>query len=67
MRKRNLKDRITLDPIMTLIILIVLTIIVSGFLALLGIQVNYNTIANDVTLEYTQNLVSVESLLSLKI
>ncbi len=34
MRKRNLKDRITLDPIMTLIILIVLTIIVSGFLAL---------------------------------
>ena len=65
MRKRNLKDRITLDPIMTLIILIVLTIIVSGFLALLGIQVNYNTIANDVTLEYTQNLVSVESLLSL--
>ena len=51
MRKRNLKDRITLDPIMTLIILIVLTIIVSGFLALLGIQVNYNTIAIDVTLE----------------
>lgn len=65
MKKRNLKERITLDPIMTLIILIVIAIIISGFLALLGIQVNYNTIANDVTLEYTQGLVSIESLFSL--
>lgn len=65
MKKRNLKDRITLDPIMTLIILIVITLLISGFLALLGVQVNYNTIANDVTLEYTQGLASVESLFSL--
>ncbi len=65
MNKRNLKERITLDPIMTLIILIVITIIVSGFLSLLGVQVSYNTIGNDVTLEYTQNLASVESLFSL--
>lgn len=65
MKKRNLKERITLDPIMTLIILIVITIVVSGFLSLLGVQVSYNTIGNDVTLEYTQNLASVESLFSL--
>ncbi len=65
MKRRNLKERITLDPIMTLLIMIVLTIIISGFLALIGVQVNYNTIANDVTLEYTQGLVSVQSLFSL--
>lgn len=65
MKKRNFKDKITLDPIMTLLIMIVITILISGFLALLGVQVNYNSIANDVTLEYTESLVSVESLLSL--
>lgn len=65
MKKRNLKDRITLDPIMTLVVLIVITIVVSGFLGLLGVQVNYTSIGNDVTLETTQKLVSVESLFSL--
>ncbi len=65
MKKRNLKERITLDPIMTLVILIVITIVVSGFLGLLGVQVNYQTIANDVTLQTTESLVSVESLFSL--
>lgn len=65
MKKKRLKDRITLDPIMTLIVLIIVTIIISGFLSLIGTQVNYNTIANDVTLEFTEGLVSVESLFSL--
>ncbi len=65
MKKRNLKERITLDPIMTLVILIGITIVVSGFLNLLGVQVNYQTIANDVTLEYTEGLATVESLFSL--
>jgi len=65
MKKRTIKERITLDPIMTILILILITLVVSGFLALLGIQINYNTIANDVTLEYTESLLSVESLLSL--
>jgi len=65
MKKRTIKERITLDPIMTLLVLIVITLVVSGFLALLGIQINYNTIANDVTLEYTESLISIESLLSL--
>ena len=65
MKKRNLKERITLDPIMTLLVLIVLTIVVSGFLSLLGIQVTYNSITDSVTFNYTQSLVSVESLFSL--
>ena len=65
MKKRNLKDKITLDPIMTLLILIVLTIVVSGFLSLLGVQVNYNSITDDITFNYTQSLVSIESLFSL--
>lgn len=65
MKKRNIKDRITLDPIMTLLIMIVITIVISGFLSLLGVQVTYNKIANDVSFQYTQGLVSVESLFSL--
>lgn len=65
MKKRTIKDRITLDPIMTLLILIVATIVISGFLSILGLEVTYNKIANDVTVEYTQGLVSVQSLFSL--
>ena len=57
MKKRNLKDRITLDPIMTLLILIVLTIVISGFLSLLGVQVTYNSVTDNVTFNYTQNLI----------
>ncbi len=65
MKKSRLKEKITLDPIMALLILIVITIVVSGFLNLLGVQVTYNTIADDVTLEYTEGLATVESLFSL--
>ncbi len=65
MKKSRLKEKITLDPIMALLILIVITIVISGFLNLLGVQVTYNTIANDVTLEYTEGLATVESLFSL--
>ena len=55
MKKRNLKERITLDPIMTLLVLIVLTIVISGFLSLLGVQVTYNTITDSVTFNYYLN------------
>ena len=65
MKKRNLKEKITLDPIMTLLVLIVLTIVVSGFLSLLGVQVTYNSITDSVNFNFTQSLVSVESLFSL--
>lgn len=65
MKKRRIKDKLTLDPIMTLLILIVATIVLSGFLHLLGVHVTYNKIASDVSVEYTQGLVTVESLFSL--
>lgn len=65
MKKRKIKEKLTLDPIMTLLILIVLTIVVSGFLSLIGTHVTYNKIASDVNLEYTQGLVTVQSLFSL--
>lgn len=65
MKKRTIKDKITLDPIMALLVLIVFTIVLSGFLSLLGVQVTYNKIADDVTVQYTQGLVTVESLFSL--
>lgn len=65
MKKGRLKDRITLDPIMTLLILIFVTIIVSGFLSLLDVQVTYNTISDDISLEFTQSLITIENLFSL--
>ena len=65
MKKRNLKERITLDPIMTLLVLIVVTIVLSGFLSLLGVQVTYNSITDNISFNFTQSLVSVESLFSL--
>lgn len=65
MKKRNLKDKITLDPIMTLLVLIVITIVISGFLSLIGVQVTYNSIQDSVSFNFTQSLVSVENLFSL--
>ena len=65
MKRRNLKEKITLDPIMTLVVLIFITIVLSGFLGLLGVQVNYATILDDVTLETTQGVAQITSLFSL--
>ncbi len=65
MKKRNLKEKITLDPIMTLLVLSVLTIVLSGFLSLIGVQITYNSITDSINFNYTQSLVSVESLFSL--
>lgn len=58
------KEKITLNPVMTLLILILGTIVLSGFLHLVGFEGTYNKI--DVTTgEYTVTSESVESLLSL--
>lgn len=58
------KEKITLNPVMTFLILILLTIVLSGFLNLVGFEATYNKI--DVsTGEYTVTSESVESLLSL--
>ena len=63
MKLSKIKKHITLHPIMTLILLIGLTIILSGFLSLLGVQaLQYKINAN--SLEYSSELLKVESLLS---
>ena len=60
----KLKEKMTLHPIMTLIIMIVITIVLSGFLSLLETQVAYSKI-NASYLEYISTSVSVKSLFSL--
>lgn len=58
------KEKMTLHPIMTLLIMIIITIVISGFLALLETQVAYSKI-NANYLEYISTSVSIKSLFSL--
>ncbi len=60
----KLKEKITLNPIMTFLILTLITIIVSGFLSWIGAEANYNKI-NPNTGEYENIFVSITSLLNL--
>ncbi len=58
------KEKITLNPVMTFLILILATIVLSGFLNFVGFEATYNKI-DAVTGEYTATSESVVSLLSL--
>ena len=58
------KERTTLNPVMTFLILILFVIILSGFLNLIGFEATYNKIDVN-TGEYTVTSENVESLLSL--
>ncbi len=58
------KKKLKLSPIMTFIMLMFVTIVVSGLLHLFNIQAEYVTV-NKVTSEFTNNVVEVNSLLSL--
>lgn len=58
------KEKMTLNPLMTFLILILITIILSGFLNLVGFEASYNRIDVN-TGEYTLTSESVESLFSL--
>ena len=58
------KEKITLNPVMTFLILILITILLSGFLNLIGFEATYNKIDVE-TGEYIVTSESVESLLSL--
>jgi aminobenzoyl-glutamate transport protein len=60
----NFKEKMTLNPILTFLVLIAGVILLSGFLHLIGFEATYNKI-NLVTEEYTVTSESVESLLSL--
>lgn len=63
--KKSLKERMTLHPIMTILLLIFFTIILSGFLSLLDLQVTYDKINADM-LEYTPETIAIKSLFSLR-
>ena len=64
MKKRKIKDKITLNPIMTYLILMVITIVASGILSAIGLESTYNKY-NATTGEYTSTMVSVFNLFSL--
>lgn len=58
------KEKMTLNPVMTFLILILGTIVLSGFLNLIGFEATYNKLDIE-TGEYIATSESVESLLSL--
>ncbi len=62
--KKSLKERMTLHPIMTILIMVILTIVVSGFLSLLGISSTYTKV-NPGIFDSEPVTVSVTSLFSL--
>ena len=62
--RKKFHEKMTLHPIMTLLILCGITILVSGILSLIGAQATYNKIDPNLY-EYTPTTVQVNSLLSL--
>ncbi len=62
--KRSLRERMTLHPIMTILIMIIITIVISGFLSLLGISSTYTKV-NPGVYDTHPVTVSVTSLFSL--
>ena len=60
---KKIRDKIVLHPIMSFLILILLTICVSGILSLFDITGNYSSI-NDKTFTLEGNLVAIENLFS---
>ncbi len=65
MKKINkIKEKITLHPIMSFLVMIFFVIVLSGVLSLIGVGASYNTV-DATTGDYEKTLVSVESLFSL--
>ena len=62
---KKFHEKMTLHTIMTLLILIGLTILISGILSFIGAQVTYNKV-DSTLLEYTPTNVQVNSLFSLR-
>lgn len=63
--KKSFKEKMTLHPLMTLLILIFVTMVISGFLSILGVQVTYNKVNADM-LDYSPTTVAIKSLVSLR-
>ena len=64
MRRRKIKEKISLHPVMTYLILCLIVIVVSGILSWFNVQATYNQISST-TGEYTAKTEVVRSLLSL--
>ena len=64
MEMKKIKEKMTLHPVMAIMILIFTVIILSGILSLLGFEATYNKVDPN-TLKYTSEVVSVENLFSL--
>ena len=63
-KKFSFREKMTLHPIMTLIILCGVAILISGILSFIGAQVTYNKVDPNL-LEYTPSTIQVNSLFSL--
>lgn len=63
-KKYNFHEKMTLHPIMTLLILCGITIVLSGILSFIGAQVTYNKVDANL-LEYSPATIQVNSLFSL--
>ena len=64
MNVNKLKEKITLHPIMAILLMIGGTIVLSGILALIGVQATSKTISTT-SLEYNTYIAEVSSLFSL--
>lgn len=65
MKMNKLKEKMTLNPIMTFIIFIIIVIVLSWFLHLVGFEATYNKL-NTSTGEYVQTTEVVESIISIE-
>ena len=64
-RIKRIRDKIILHPIMSFLILMLITIILSGILSLFDITATYNTV-NNKTFALEPTMVAVENLFSLR-
>ncbi len=65
MKKSKFKEKLTLHPIMSLVLLITIVILLSGILSLFGVQVTQRKVS-PTSLEYTTSIVEVKSLMSIE-
>ena len=64
MKMNKIKEKMTLHPIMAMMLIIFVTIVISGIFHLLGVQVSYLRV-NPNTLKYTNEYVKINNLFSL--
>ncbi|MBQ6840807.1 MAG: AbgT family transporter [Bacilli bacterium] len=63
-KRKKIKERITLHPVMAFIVLIIIAILISGILSLFNVSVTYNTL-NTTKVDYISTTQSINSLFNL--